>query len=448
MPAPEPEDKKRKGPLTVTKIRNAKPQQGKRYMMGDGRGLWLEVSPKPPHRRFWRYRYKINGTPGLYAAGEYCDVPDGETPEQAEARRAGGRLTLAEARVEREKWRALVVRGIHPVQAKRDAKAAADIIRANTFAAITEEFIAQRGQRWSATYRARFRGFMEANVLPEIGATPIRDVTAHVVLAILRKIEDRNALRVAALIRVFIGQVFRYGMATGKVAGDPTPALRGALQTRDVEHHAPLSKADIPTFFEALATKSRANRQTEIALRLLGYLFTRPSELVDAAWSEFDLDVAEWRIPKERMKMGRPHVVPLSTQAVGLLRELHTITGRGSWLFLNARRPQDHMSHSALNKVIQRMGFGGSREAPGFSAHGFRATASTMLHETGFDTRLIELQLAHQDRNKSRASYDHSARLAERAAMMQAWADMLDALAQPRSNNVVPLKAAAADAAA
>ena len=325
--------------LTVTKIRNAKPKTT-RHLLRDGRGLWLEVSPKPPHRLFWRYRYKLGGKAGLYAAGEYCAAPYGETAEQAEARRTGGKLTLAEARLEREKWRALVVRGIHPVQAKRDAKAAAAVISANTFAALTAEFLQQRGQRWGAAYRARFQQRMEANVLPDIGGKPIREVTAPMVLAVLRKIEARDALRLAAVIRVFIGQVFRYAMATGKADSDPTTALRGALKTYDVEHHAPLAKADIPAFFDALATKARANRPTEIALRLLAYLFTRPSELRGAAWAEFDLEAAEWRIPAERMKMGRPHVVSLPAQAVALLRELHTITGRGAWLFPNTRQPK------------------------------------------------------------------------------------------------------------
>jgi integrase len=168
-------------------------------------------------------------------------------------------------------------------------------------------------------------------------------------------------------------------------------------------------------------------------VRLLAYLFTRPSELRGAAWAEFDLDRAEWRIPAERMKMGRPHFVPLPTQAIELLHELHAITGRGTWLFPNIRQPKSLMSSSTLNKVIRRMGYGGQ-----FSAHGFRATASTMLHEIGFASELIERQLAHAERNKSKAAYDHSARLPERRTMMQSWADMLDEMMKPKSN-VLPI---------
>src|SRR5262249_3741 len=185
----------------------------------------------------------------------------------------------------------------------------------------------------------------------------------------------------------------------------------------------------IQEFFAALTSRIHTNRQTQIALRLLAYLFPRPIELRSAPWSEFNLDEAEWRLPPKRMKMRRPHIVPLSTQAAAILPELHVSTGRQQWLFPNVRRPMDCMSQNTLNALIERMGF-----AARFSAHGFRATASTMLHEAGFDTRLIELQLAHQDRNKSRASYDHSARLPERKAMMQHWADFLDAMVNRPAN--------------
>lgn len=427
--------------LTDSAIKAAKPRP-KRYRIKDAAaaGLYLEVMPSGS--KFWRYRYKLAGKEGLYALGEWCAAPDGEKPEQAEARRSAGRFTLAEARIERQRLRAMVKRGQHPLAAKKAERLAMMHSSANTFEAVAREFVETRGGGWSASHRNRFERFMEANVYPDIGASPIRDVTSATLLALLRKVEARDATSLANTGRGLIGQVFRYAIATGKADNDPTVALRGALRSHETEHHAPLGRADMPAFFEALDTKSRTNRQTQIALRLLAYLFPRPVELRSAPWSEFDLDAAEWRIPAERMKMRRPHVVPLSTQAVALLRELHTLTGRGTWLFPNARRPKDHMSHNTFNAVIERMGFAGR-----FSAHGFRATASTMLHEAGFDTRLIELQLAHQDNNKSRASYDHSARLPERRTMMQAWADMLDALAAPRSN-VVPMRAGATSPAA
>jgi integrase len=193
--------------------------------------------------------------------------------------------------------------------------------------------------------------------------------------------------------------VFRYAIATGKADTDPTLALRGALETREVQHHPPLERADLPAFFEALGADG-ARRPTEIAIRLMAYLFSRTIELRAASWGEFDLDRAEWRIPASRMKMGRPHVVPLPTQAVALLRELHALTGDQQWLFPNTRRPRTYMGGTTINRVIERMGF-----LDRFTVHGFRATASTLLHEVGFDSRLIEMQPAHQDRNRSRASY-------------------------------------------
>ena len=419
-------------PLTISQIRNAKPKpKAMRSRLSDGHGLWLEVSRAGG--RHWRYRYKLGGKEHLYAAGKWCVAPYGETDMQATARRAAGMLTLSEARAEREMWRAMVVRGSHPIDAKRAEKLTAAASNANTFAAVSAEFVRTRGQEWSESHRFRVESFMQRDVFPEIGALPVRDVTSAMVLAILRKVEARNALNMAALGRGFIGQVFRYAVATGRADNDPTLALRGALQTRDVKHHAPLEKADIPNFFEALATKARVNRQTEIAVRLLAYLFTRPAELRGAAWSEFDLSAAEWRIPADRMKMSRPHVVPLSAQAVVLLRELHELTGPLRWLFPHSRHPRTCMGHSTFNHVIDRMGYAGR-----FSAHGFRATASTMLHEIGFPSELIERQLAHAERNKSKAAYDHSARLPERRQMMQSWADMLDEMMKPKSN-VLPI---------
>jgi integrase len=406
--------------LTDTRIKAAKPK-GARYRIKDGLGLYLEVMPSGS--RFWRYRYKLNGRENLFAMGEWCSAPCGETPEQAHARRDVARFTLAEARIERQRARDIVQRGQHPLVAKKAERLAQTLSKANTFETVSREFIALRIGSWSASHRQRFEGFMAANVYPDIGPLPVREVSSAAILALLRKVEARKATSLASTGRGIIGQVFRYAIAIGKADNDPTVALRGALTPHTTEHHRPLERGDIPEFFEALACMSRTNRQTQIALRLLAYLFPRPIELRSAPWSEFALDEAEWRLPPKRMKMRRPHIVPLSMQAVAILRELQVITGRQQWLFPNARRPMDCMSHNTLNAVIERMGFGGR-----FTPHGFRATASTMLHEAGLDTRLIELQLAHQDKNKSRASYNHSARLPERKVMMQAWANMLDAM--------------------
>jgi len=414
-------------PLADRRIRNAKPKR-RRYRLSDAHGLALEVSPAGG--RYWRYRYRLGGRENIFAAGEWCSAPYGETVEQAEKRRASGRLTLAEARIERMKWRAMVVRGSDPLHAKRAEKLAAAASNANTFDALAAEVVQKRGQEWSGVYHKNLTRYLERDVSPYIGSLPIREVNSAQVLAILRKVEARGSLSAAAAGRSYIGQVFRYAIATGKADTDPTFALRGALEKREVQHHAPLERADLPTFFEALNADG-ASRPTGIAIRLMAYLFSRTIELRAASWGEFDLDRAEWRIPASRMKMGRPHVVPLPTQAVALLSELHALTGDQQWLFPNTRRPKTYMGGTTINRVIERMGF-----LDRFTAHGFRATASTLLHEAGFDSRLIEMQLAHQDRNRSRASYDHSARLPERRHMMQSWADMLDETMKQNSNVV------------
>jgi integrase len=414
-------------PLSDRRIRNAKPKAS-RYRLSDTHGLALEVSSAGG--RYWRYRYRLDGKENIFAAGEWCSAPYGETVEHAAKRRASGRLTLAEARIERVKWRAMVVRGSHPLRAKRAEKLVAAASNANTFDAVAAEFVQKRGQEWGVVYRKNFTRYLERDVSPDIGSMPIREVNSTQVLAILRKVEARGSLSAAAAGRSYVGQVFRYAIATGKADIDPTFALRGALETREVQHHPPLERSDLPAFFEALSADG-ASQPTQIAIRLLAFVFSRTIELRAASWAEFDLDRAEWRIPANRMKMRRPHVVPLPTQAVALLRELHALTGDQQWLFPNTRRPKTYMGGTTINRAIERMGF-----LDRFTAHGFRATASTLLHEAGFDSRLIEMQLAHQDRNKSRASYDHSARLPERRQMMQSWADMLDEMMKPNSNVV------------
>ena len=414
--------------LTDAKIRNSKPKD-RRYRLADAHGLALEIMPNG--RRYWRYRYRINGREYLYAGGEWCQAPAGETQEQIEARREAGRLTLAEARAARETWRVHVKTGVHPRQVRQESALVATRARADSFDTVAAEFIVQRGQEWSESHRKRFKRFLEADVSPHIGVLPVRKITAAHVLEILKRVEGRGAVSVAMLGRSYISQIFRYAVAALKAPADPTTALRGALQSREVKHHEPLSRTDIAPFMAALCTAG-ANRQTEIAIRLLMITMVRTVELRAAAWEEFDLDRSEWRIPATRMKMRRPHVVPLSTQAVAMLCELRDMSGKRRWLFPNVRRPIAFMGATTINRVIERMGY-----IDRFTAHGFRATASTMLHEAGFDSGLIERQLAHSERNKSKAAYDHSARLEERRALLQSWADMVTAMTQPDTNVVL-----------
>jgi len=258
-----------------------------------------------------------------------------------------------------------------------------------------------------------------------VGKLPIRSVTAAHLLDVIRRIEGRRVATVALLVRQWSSAIFRYAVATLRADGDPAAALKGAIHRAKVEHHKALSRSQIVDFTKAL-DKYGGYRTTVIALRLMLLTFVRTVELRKAEWSEFDLENAEWRIPAERMKMREPHIVPLSKQAVSLLAELRTYTGGRVALFLNCRRPNECMTVTTLNRALERMEFNG-KDSIGFSAHGFRATASTILNETGYRSDVIERQLAHAERDKVRASYNHAEYMDERVVMMQDRADLSNA---------------------
>lgn len=421
--------------LTDTRLRSAKPGR-KPYKLTDNAGLHLEV--RPSGARLWRYRYRIGGRENLFALGEYAQPPRGESKGEAAARIAAGHLTLAEARTERDKARTLVRQGIHPSHNRQALRASQAAENANTFEAVAQEWIAKRRAKWTPYYLRQVEGFLKADVFPYIGALPVRAVTPAHLLEIVRRVEAR-APTVALLLRQWCSAVFRYAVATLRADGDPTVALRGAIDRPKVRHRKPLARTDIPDFLKKL-DEPGPYRTTVIALRLLLLLFVRPVELRGAEWSEFDLERAEWRIPAARMKMREPHIVPLPVQAVELLRELHTLTGGQRWLFPNHRRPREHMAATTLNRTLERLGFGGR-----FSSHGFRATASTLLNEMGYRPDVIERQLAHKERNAVRGAYNRAEYLEERRKMIQDYANLVDAL--HAGDKVSPLKKVAAHAA-
>lgn len=392
-------------PLTDARIRTTKPD-AKPVKLADGGGLYLEV--RPSGKKLWRYRYRIADKENLFAIGEYPDI------------------SLAEARAEHDKARALVKQGVHPSHNRQAVRLSTQLANANTFEAVAVEWISKKAGRWTPYYRRQVENFLSADVFPYVGKLPIRSVTAGHLLEIIRRIEERGASTVALLVRQWSSAIFRYAVATLRADSDPAAALRGAIHRPRVEHRKPLTKGQIKDFTEALE-KYGGYRTTVIALRLLLLTFVRPGELRKALWSEFDLDAAEWRVPAERMKMREPHIVPLSIQTVILLKELQTYTGGRGLLFPNYRRPNDCMTATTLNRALERMGFNG-KDSIGFSAHGFRATASTLLNEQGYRSDVIERQLAHAERDKVRASYNHAEYMDERKAMMQEWADLIDRL--------------------
>ena len=392
-------------PLTDARIRTSKPD-AKPVKLADGGGLYLEV--RPSGKKLWRYRYRIAAKENLFAIGEYPDI------------------SLAEARAEHDKARALVKQGVHPSHNRQAVRLSTQLANANTFEAVAVEWISKKAGRWTPYYRRQVENFLSADVFPYVGKLPIRSVTAGHLLEIIRRIEERGASTVALLVRQWSSAIFRYAVATLRADSDPAAALRGAIHRPRVKHRKPLTKGQIKDFTEALE-KYGGYRTTVIALRLLLLTFVRPGELRKALWSEFDLDAAEWRVPAERMKMREPHIVPLSRQAVVLLKELQMYTGGRGLLFPNYRRPKDCMTATTLNRALERMGFNG-KDSIGFSAHGFRATASTLLNEQGYRSDVIERQLAHAERDKVRASYNHAEYMDERKAMMQEWADLIDRL--------------------
>lgn len=420
--------------LTDATIRNSKPAE-KQYKVSDAGGLYLLV--KPSGAKLWRLKYRIDGKENVYAIGEYCEAPRGEKEAEASNRKASGRFTLAEARQEAHRCKGLIKQGINPAHHRQATKAMQSAENANTFEAVAREWIEQKKPHWTPYYLRQVERFLAADVFPYVGTIPIRNVTAAHLLEIIRRIEKRGAATVALMVRQWCGAVFRYAVSTLRADVDPAAALKGAIHRPKVEHNKPLSRADIPRFVKALEAYG-GYRTTVIALRLMLLTFVRTVELRAARWEEIDLGREEWRIPPERMKMREPHLVPLSRQAIELLRELHTFTGGRGFLFPNYRNPKTCMTATTLNRALERMGFNG-KDSIGFSAHGFRATASTILNELGYRPDVIERQLAHAERNKVRASYNQGEYLTERTAMMQAWADLADEMAKPESK-VTPIK--------
>ena len=390
-------------PLTDAKIRNAKATD-KPLKLTDGGGLYLEV--RPTGAKLWRLRYRIGGKENVFAIGGYPEVG------------------LADARSEREKVKPLIRQGIHPSHNRQAERLANSAANANTFEAVTREWIKKKAPSWTPFYLRQVERTMESEVFPFVGKLPIRNVSAAHLLEILSRIEARGAATVALLVRQWSSAVFRYAVATLRADVDPAAALKGAVHRPKVQHHKPLTREQIVEFSKALEQYG-GYRATVIALRLMLLTFVRTVELRKAEWAEFDLDRAEWRIPAERMKMREPHIVPLSRQVVELLRELQTLSGGRRLLFPNLRKPNECMTATTLNRALERMGFNG-KDSIGFSAHGFRATASTMLNEMGYRADVIERQLAHAERNKVRASYNQAEYLEERRQMMQAWADNVD----------------------
>lgn len=398
-------------PLTDVQVRAARATD-KPQKLSDSKGLFLLVHPNGS--KYWRLKYRYAGKEKQLALGVYPEV------------------TLAKARDLVLEARALLKTGQDPVIERRAMKARAAASAAVTFEGIAEEWIASRADKWSPSYAEKVEAILSSNLFPRIGALPITSITAPMLLAALRPIEARGALEVVARARRWAGEVFRYAIATGRATEDPATVLKGALRTAPVKHYPALRRDELGDFQRALLEYS-GRPETRLALQILMLTFVRPGELRAARWSEFDLAGAEWRIPAARMKTRVEHVVPLARQTLALLEELRGLTGHSECLFPGGQKRVPIMSENTLNKAIDVIGYKGR-----LVGHGFRATASTILNESGqFAPDVIERQLAHAERNKVRAAYHRAEYLAERRRMMQVWADLLDGM--QTGAEVVPL---------
>ncbi len=389
-------------PLTDTAIRNAKPDK-KPVKRFDERGLYLEVSPTGG--KWWRLKYRFDGKEKRLSLGVYPDV------------------SLKDARDRRDVARKLLANDIDPSENRKAQKLAHADRAANSFEVVAREWFAKYSATWVSNHHSRIVRRFERDIFPWIGGRPIAEIAAPEVLKVVRRIESRGALETAHRALINCGQVFRYAVATGRTEYDTSRDLRGALPPVKSEHFA--ATTDPKQVAEILRAMDgyEGTPTLRCALRLAPLVFVRPGELRKAEWADIDLDVGEWRFTVT--KTNTPHIVPLSYQAVEILRELHPLTGRGRYVFPGARSNQRPMSDNAILAAMRRMGI----DKDEMSGHGFRAVARTILDEVlGFRPDYIEHQLAHAVRDPNGRAYNRTAHLPERREMMQQWADYLDKL--------------------
>ncbi len=404
-------------PLTDVAIRKAKPTD-QVAKLRDGGGLYLLL--RPDGGRWWRFDYRrpVTGKRNTLSLGTYPDTD------------------LASARAKRNGARKLLAEGIDPGAQRVAEKAAKVAASAGTFAAVAAEWFAQHGHTLTTGTFKRDSALIANHLLPWIGDTPVGDVTPPQLLAALRRIQATGHLETAHRARSLAGKLFRYAVATGRAERNPATDLIGAVPQPDKQHFASLTE---PAQVKPLLIALHSYQGTPIvvaALKLAPLVFVRPGELRHARWADIDLDAAEWRYIASKTKT--PHVVPLASQAVEILRDLQPLTGRGEYVFPSARGKSRPMSDNAILIALRALGF----DSETMSGHGFRAMARTILDEVlGFRPDYIEHQLAHAVRDPNGRAYNRTAHLPERRKMMQAWADYLDALRT--AANVVPIKHAA-----
>jgi len=386
-------------PLTDIKCKSFEPKE-KPYKVADERSLYLEIMPSGS--KYWRFKFKFAGKENRLAFGVYPEV------------------SLKEAREKRDIARKQLADGINPSEAKKKAKLQQFIDSDNQFKKIALEWYNKQLDRWTPRYATYILRRLEIDIFPYLGKRIISEITAQELLSVIQRIEKRGALDLAHRNLQACGQIFRYGVITGRNARDPSADLKGALKTRKKKHHSKLEESELPEFLEKLENYD-GEEQTKLALKLLILTFTRTSEIIGAKWEEINFDKNEWHIPEERMKMRQKHIIPLTKQSLDIIKKIRNLHDNQNLLFPSHINSYKTISNNTLLYALYRMGYHGRT-----TTHGFRGLASTILNENNFNRDHIEKQLAHDDRDEIRASYNHAKYLEQRHKMMKWWSDYLE----------------------
>ena len=388
--------------LSDTAIKTSKPKDAD-YKLADEKGLYVLVKKAG---KYFRLDYRFAGKRKTLALGVYPET------------------SLKEARGKRDEARKLLADGKDPLEEKKAKRNQIIAETTNTFQAVAAEWHEKLKSKWSTDYANRKWYFLEKDVFPTFGDTPIKNITPRELLTLLEKIQARGAIDVAHRVKGLCGEVFRYGIHTDRCDRDPTQDLKGVLVPQKNKHMAAITDPDKVGELLRAIDGYKGDFTTLCALKLAPYVMLRPGEIRHAEWSEISFDKKQWKIQADKMKMSRPHIIPLSNQVIAILKTIEPLTGHGKYIFPSLRSKDRPMSENTLNAALRRLSF--TKEE--MTSHGFRGMASTLLHENGFKSDVIEIQLAHAERNKVKAAYNHAEYLTERADMMNWWADYLDEL--------------------
>jgi integrase len=390
-------------PLTELQIKNLK-SRNTLYRVPDGDGLALDISPSGG--KLWRWRYRYNGKNQILGLGKYPAV------------------SLAQARKLRDDARKLLAEGKNPAREKKAQKLRTMHEGDNTFEKVARRCLEVKQANMNEKYRVQCLARMEQHVFPLIGDLPIAEITIPDIVRVLEKIGERGTVETAKRMKQLISQTFRYAAQRGLCVHNPASDLRDVLPSTPNNHHSCIPVAELSDLLKAMR-QYRGDVLTSLAMKFLALTFVRTGELIGARWEEIDWGREEWHIPPERMKMKRPHVVPLSRQAIDILKEIQHITGDKDHVFYSPRSKARHISNGAILMALRRMGYQGR-----MTGHGFRTLASTILNEKQYPPDVIERQLAHEENDRIRAAYNRAEYLLERKKMMQDYADILDNIAQ------------------